>query len=70
VVGEGVEVGVSRVAMRFRMPVALPLAGEYDVRIEWPDGSPPWEAGAIVASDGNLELATIPFAGPARIVFG
>jgi riboflavin kinase/FMN adenylyltransferase len=70
VVGEGVEVGVARVAIDFRMPVALPPAGEYDVRIEWPDGAKAWEAGAIVGSDGRLTLATIPFAGPARIAFG
>jgi hypothetical protein len=56
--------------MRFRMPVALPPAGEYDVRIEWPDGSPPWPAGAIVGSDGSLTLASIPFQVPARVVFG
>ena len=70
VVGDGIEVGVSRVAMDFRMPVALPPAGEYDVRIEWPDGTQPWEAGAIVGPDGRLTLASIPFAGPARVVFG
>ena len=67
--GEGIETGVSRSTIRFRMPVALPPAGEYDVRIEWPDGAPPWPAGAIVGSDGSLTLATIPFQAPARVVF-
>ena len=70
VVGTGVEIGVSRVALTFGMPVALPPAGEYPVTIEWTDGTPPWEAGAIVGRDGRLELATIPFEGPARVVFG
>ncbi len=68
--GEGIEAGVSRSTIRFRMPVALPPAGEYDVRIEWPDGSPPWPAGAIVGPDGSLSLATTPFQAPARVVFG
>jgi riboflavin kinase/FMN adenylyltransferase len=70
VVGDGIEVGVSRVAMDFRMPVALPPPGEYDVRIEWADGAQPWPAGGIVGADGRLTLATIPFAGPARVAFG
>lgn len=70
VVGVGTEIGVSRVALRFRMPVALPPAGEYDVRIEWPDGTPPWPAGAIVDGRGSVVLATIPFDGPARVAFG
>jgi hypothetical protein len=51
------------------MPVALPPAGEYPVRIEWPDGSTAWPAGAIVGTDGSLTLATIPFQVPARVVF-
>jgi riboflavin kinase/FMN adenylyltransferase len=67
--GDGIETGVSRSTIRFRMPVALPPAGEYDVRIEWPDGTPPWPAGAIVGPDGSLTLATIPFQAPARVVF-
>jgi riboflavin kinase / FMN adenylyltransferase len=69
VVGEGREVGVSRVAMTFPMPVALPEAGEYDVTIEWADGTRPWPAGAIVGPDGRMTLATIPFDGPARVEF-
>jgi riboflavin kinase/FMN adenylyltransferase len=68
--GEGIETGVSRTTMRFRTPVALPPPGEYEVRVEWPDGSPPWPAGAIVGMDGSLTLATIPFQVPARVVFG
>jgi riboflavin kinase/FMN adenylyltransferase len=67
--GEGIETGVARTAVRFGMPVALPPAGEYPVRIEWPDGSPAWPAGAIVGRDGSLTLATIPFQVPARVVF-
>jgi len=63
------ETGVARTAVRFGMPVALPPAGEYPVRIEWPDGSPAWPAGAIVGTDGGLTLATIPFQVPARVVF-
>lgn len=70
VVGEGTEIGVSRVALTFRMPVALPPPGEREVRLEWPDGGPPWPAGSIVRADGALELATIPFDGPVRVVFG
>ena len=69
VVGQGVEVGVSRVALTPRMPVALPPPGEYDVTIEWPDGTPPWPAGAIVDHDGRLTLASIPFEATARVVF-
>ncbi len=73
VAGEGIEAGVSRVAMDFPMPVALPPAGEYDVTIEFPDNSR-WFAGAIVvpaggAPHGGLTLATVPFEGPARVVF-
>lgn len=66
--GEGVEIGVSRVELELRMPVALPPDGEFDVTIEFPDGTRPWAAGAIVAG-GTLHLATIPFEGPARVVF-
>ncbi|MCI0346245.1 MAG: FAD synthetase family protein [Chloroflexi bacterium] len=69
VMGEGTEIGVSRVAMSFAMPVALPPPGEYGVTIEWSDGTPPWAAGAIIGKDGRLTLATIPFVGPARVVF-
>jgi riboflavin kinase/FMN adenylyltransferase len=69
VTGKGIEAGVARVAVRFAMPVALPPAGEYDVRLEWPDGTPPWPAGAIVGRDGSLTLATIPFETVARVVF-
>jgi riboflavin kinase/FMN adenylyltransferase len=69
VVGNGVEAGVSRVGIDFPMPVALPPAGEYDVTIEWPDGTPSWPAGAIVDRAGRLTLASIPFEAPARIVF-
>jgi riboflavin kinase/FMN adenylyltransferase len=68
VAGRGIEIGVSRVAMDFPMPVALPPAGEYDVTIEFPDGTPAWSAGAIVA-DRRLALASIPFEGWARVVF-
>ena len=59
----------SRVAMEFPMPVALPPAGEYEVRIEWADGTPSWLAGAIVGPDARLTIASIPFTGPARIAF-
>lgn len=70
VVGDGGEVGVSGVLLRFGIPVALPPPGEHDVTIEGPDGSPRWPAGAIVGSDGTLTLASIPFEGRARVVFG
>jgi riboflavin kinase/FMN adenylyltransferase len=69
VAGRGVEVGVSRVALQFPIPVALPPGGEYDVAIEFGDGTPPWSAGAIIAGR-ELTLATIPFQGWARVVFG
>jgi riboflavin kinase / FMN adenylyltransferase len=69
VTGRGEEVGVSRVALSFPMPVALPPAGEYEVRIEFGDGTTPWTAGAIVGRDGAMTLATIPFEGAARVVF-
>lgn len=69
VVGDGSEAGVVRVAMEFPMPVALPPSGEYQVTIEFPDGDRPWSGVAIVAPDGGLELAAIPFQGRARIVF-
>jgi len=69
IVGKGLEAGVSRVAMRLAMPVALPPPGEYEVTIEWFDGTPPWPAGAIVGDDRSLLLATIPFEAPARVVF-
>jgi riboflavin kinase/FMN adenylyltransferase len=69
VTGKGTEIGVSRVAMTFPMPVALPPAGEYDVTIEWPDRTKPWPAGAIVGRDCRVTLATIPFDGQARVVF-
>ena len=69
VAGQGTEVGVSRVAIEFTMPVALPPPGEYDVTIEWPDETPAWPAGAIIGRNGQLTLATIPFDGPARVVF-
>ena len=70
VVGNGQEVGVSRVRVAFDMPVALPPAGEHDVTLEWPDRSKPWAAGAIVGRDGSLTLASIPFDGRVRVVFG
>jgi riboflavin kinase/FMN adenylyltransferase len=69
VTGEASEIGVSRVAMAFHMPVALPPAGEREVTIEWPDGRQPWPAVAIIGDDGSVTLATIPFDGNARIVF-
>lgn len=69
IAGQGTETGVSRVAMAFPMPVALPPAGEYDVTIEWSDGTAPWEAGAIIGTDGRMTLATTLFQGPARVVF-
>jgi riboflavin kinase / FMN adenylyltransferase len=69
VAGRGVEAGVTRVAMTFELPIALPGAGEYDVAVEFPDGSRPWPAGAIIDEDGALTLATIPFQGPARVIF-
>jgi riboflavin kinase/FMN adenylyltransferase len=70
VAGRGVEVGVSRVAMEFQLPIALPGAGEYGVTVDFADGSRPWTAGAIIDEHGTLTLATIPFQGPARVVFG
>lgn len=70
VTGDGVEVGVSRVALGFGIPVALPPPGEHDVTLEWPDGSPPWRAVAIVGGDGTLTLASTPFRGRVRVVFG
>ena len=69
VTGRGVEVGVSRVALEFSMPVAMPPAGEYDVSIDFMDGTSPWFAGAIVDGRGALTLATIPFEGWARVTF-
>lgn len=69
VVGDGFEAGVARVAMAFPMPVALPPSGEYQVTIEFPDADGPWPGVAIVALDGSLELATVPFQERARLVF-
>ena len=69
VVGDGFEAGVARVAMEFRMPVALPPSGEYKVTIEFQDGDRPWSGVAIVAPDGGLELATVPFQERVRVVF-
>lgn len=69
VAGAASEIGVSRVALRFRMPVALPPPGEYDGTVEFPDGTPAWPAGAIVAADGTVTVASIPFNGPVRLVF-
>lgn len=68
VTGDGVEIGVHRVAMRFAMPVALPPAGTYDATIDFMDGTPPWSAGAIVDGHRALTLATIPFEGRARVI--
>lgn len=69
VLGDGIVAGVVRVAMEFPMPVALPPSGEYQVTISFPDGNRPESGIAIVAPDGDLELATVPFRGRARIVF-
>jgi len=69
VAGEGVEVGVNRVAMRFGMPVALPREGTYDVTVEFSDSGPPQVAYATVGSGGELTLGTIPFEGRAEVVF-
>jgi len=68
VIGDATEIGVSRVALSFSMPVALPPPGERDVTLEFADGSS-WPAGSIVGSEGQLTLATIPFEGRVRVVF-
>ena len=69
VVGDAVEAGVSRVALRFGMPVALPPSGDYDVRLELESLDEPIPARAIV-STSDVQLATVPFEGRARVVFG
>jgi riboflavin kinase / FMN adenylyltransferase len=69
VVGEAVAVGVDRVVMRFRMPVALPPAGSYDVTVEFSGSEPPQSASAAVGSGGELTLETIPFEGRAEVAF-
>jgi FAD synthase len=69
VVGEATEIGLSRVAVRFAMPVAMPPAGERDVTLEFPDGTSSGAAYAIVGSGGDLTVAGVRFTGPARIVF-
>jgi FAD synthase len=69
VVGEGVDVGVNRVVMRFRMPVALPPKGAYDVTVEFSDAEPPQSACAAVGSSGELTLETVPFEGRAEVAF-
>ena len=69
VVGEGVDVGINRVAMLFRMPVALPPEGTYDVTVEFAASGPPQAAYAEVGSGGELTLGTIPFEGRAEVVF-
>ncbi|MCI0584627.1 MAG: hypothetical protein L0227_17350 [Chloroflexi bacterium] len=69
VVGDAIEAGVSRVALRFGMPVALPPPGEYDVTLELDGRERPVPAGAIV-SPSEVLLATFPFEGRVRVVFG
>jgi riboflavin kinase/FMN adenylyltransferase len=69
VVGEGIEVGATRVAMLFKMPVALPPEGTYDVTVEFSESGPRQAAYAAVDSDGELTLGTVPFEGRAEVVF-
>ena len=69
VVGEGVDAGVNRVVMRFRVPVALPPQGTYNVTFEISDSGPPQPAYAAVGSGGELTLGTIPFEGRAEVAF-
>lgn len=69
VVGDAIEAGMSRVALRFGMPVALPPPGAYDVTLERSGMERGVPASAIVTANEVL-LAALPFEGRARVVFG
>jgi riboflavin kinase/FMN adenylyltransferase len=68
VVGNATEIGVSRVAMSFLMPVALPPSGERDVLLEFAEGASR-PADSIMEDDGRLTMTSSPFEGRVRVVF-
>lgn len=69
VTGDGLEIGVSRVRMKFPAPVALPRAGAFDATVEFEPPYRPLAAYAAIHA-GELILGTVPFNGRARIAFG
>ena len=69
VVGESVEAGVNRVAMRFPMPVALPPQGVYDATVCLDSADSTYAAYAGVNTNGELMLWTMPGGVSARVVF-
>jgi riboflavin kinase/FMN adenylyltransferase len=70
VVGQGSEAHQRRVAVATSMPVAMPPAGDYEVRLEWPPEHAATAANAHVDPAGRLWVAASAFVDTVRVVFG
>jgi len=69
VVGDAIDAGGAEVALRFAMPVALPPPDEYNVTLEL-DGTEQSVPARAIVTTSELLLATRPFEGRVRVVFG